>query len=437
MGTLLITYLCEKLALQVAFEADGVTQCVMRANFVCYVPFMGLSLLTSNFTLLVSILMSIVQALVLVPLSGFADLADHRRYLLLLFTLLGGTASCLHLIPTSFALYSTTFLSVISALSTCAVSAYALSLVPAYAKEYGCLHKNLAATEISSRGGAISLVCSTVITSLAYVITGTIPDEVMGIKTNLALGGAWWLAVGGGSWQLLSAHDGNKLPPGLSALMFSLKSVGDTMRLSARLSNLFLAQLAFFLISEGTNTSGLITIIVASNELNLSRKVITIITVATPLGCSVGIMAMLSLTKKFKLNFKYVMITMSLLTTTVISLNVIGYYTNSFGLKSKWEVIGAFIASSIFYGPVLVSFRILLAEISPKGRECQLFTFNTLLSTGTTWIGSAVVMYIINVTGQIRLAGYLPLVLVLSGVLVLTKIDLNAARLQAELYATS
>ncbi|KAJ9074537.1 hypothetical protein DSO57_1005278 [Entomophthora muscae] len=433
---MLIPVLCEKLAFQRAFEPDNITPCIERPDYVCYLTVMGVSISTSSFMLLVSALISLIQALILVPLSGFADLGDHRRHLLLLFTIVGGLVSCLQVVPITSGLYYTVCLAILTSVSTCAVSSYALSLIPAYAKEYDSLHKNQAATEISSRGGAISLLCSTVVTSVAYAIAGTIADEALGIKISLALGGAWWAFVGVTGWTLLASQHSNILPTGTNVVLFSLKSVWDTFALGFKLSNLFLAQLAFFLISEGTNTSGLITILIARNELNVEPRELTIISIATPLGCSVGIMTMLTLIKKFKLNIKYVMITMSLLTAAIISLNVIGYYTKSFGLKSKWEVIGAFITSSIFYGPVLVSFRILLAEISPKGRECQLFTFNTLLSTGTTWIGTISVIYIIRLSGETRISGFLPLALVLLGVLVLSQMDLTIARTQAEFYAT-
>ncbi|KAJ9074535.1 hypothetical protein DSO57_1005276 [Entomophthora muscae] len=436
MGGLVIPVLCEKLAFHHAFEQDNITPCIERPNYVCHVQFLGMLLSTSSFMLVVTIIGSIVQAVILMPLSGFADLGDHRRQLLLLFTVVGGTAACLQLVPLGNPLYSTAALAVVCALSTSAVSSYALSLVPAYAKAHSKLHGEQAAVELSSRGGAISLVCSTLVTAAAYGISQAIHDEILGLKASLALGGAWWLIVGGGSWRLLSVHQGNVPPPGFSKLVYSLTSVMDTFKLGFKLSNIFLAQFAFLLISEGTNTSGLITILIARNELNMQSRDLTVLTIASPLGCSLGIVVMLTLTSKYNLSVKHIMITMSLLTAVVISLNVIGRYTNLIGFHSKWEVITAFIVSAIFYGPVLVSFRTLLAEISPKGRECQLFTFNTLLSTGTNWIGTLAVLYIIQ-HSEIRLASFLSLALVLLGVAILSRIDLAAARSQSEVYAVA
>lgn len=230
---------------------------------------------------------------------------------------------------------------------------------------------------------------------------------------------------------------------------------------------------AWFILSDGINTMPAIMFIILYRELSFTHVESLIMSVLLSVMACLGAYGFMYLRKIWSLTTKFmVILCLTLYGIQMAYLVVVPYFTDKAGLRTSHEgwfhVLYYGIIVSTFYG----SCRVMLSELCPSGDENEWFSLYLLADKGSSWyahvpldntsdrclllfchgfclatymgsysflqpcrMGPFITGAIFSLTGDYRRAFWFPLALILVGVLMLSRVDMNKGKDQARNFA--
>ncbi|KAG0070661.1 Autophagy protein 22 [Linnemannia elongata] len=417
----------------------------------CVTPFLGTYIDPGAISLYVSSLSSILSFFTSLSISAVADHGSYKKSLLIVFSVLG----CFFTMG-FFIIQKPRLFWVGAILSPLAWTCYNVCGVfsHSFLPIYGHAHPDVLAAQargeslsvvrkveeqvvndLSAYSGAIANIGSIIIHGVCIGLSLGMHETSLSLQIAIAYTGVWWLM-----WILivapwLDARPGPPMPKGQNWVAYSWKK-SITLLSFKQLPEIFKFMVAWFILSDGINTMPAIMFIILYRELSFTHVESLIMSVLLSVMACLGAYGFMYLRKIWSLTTKFmVILCLTLYGIQMAYLVVVPYFTDKAGLRTSHEgwfhVLYYGIIVSTFYG----SCRVMLSELCPSGDENEWFSLYLLADKGSSWMGPFITGAIFSLTGDYRRAFWFPLALILVGVLMLSRVDMNKGKDQARNFA--
>jgi MFS transporter, UMF1 family len=319
---------------------------------------------------------------------------------------------------------------------------------------------NRIAAHISSRGLTFGYISALIMQATAL---GTIvfvgAEKPISLKLPIFLASTWWglfMFPTVPFWLKprpgppLSAAQGGLLRRTMRYIGFGWVQIWETIKEVGRLREVRIYLLSWFLLSDGVITMSALAIIYAKTSLELTPSGLALISATALIMNALGAWLWPSyISQKLRLQ---VVPTMKLLITLMACLPgyaILGIVwpgivdTLGFGaLTNPWELYSLAALFGFLAGGVNVYGRAIYSELIPSGKESKFFSvppvsyhltqLYAITDKGSSAIGPALTGLIISLTGNIRLAFMLVVILFVGAIFVLRHLDLTRGKIEAE-----
>ncbi|KAF8883023.1 vacuole effluxer Atg22 like-domain-containing protein [Infundibulicybe gibba] len=378
-----------------------------------------------------------LQALTVISMGGIADHPPHRKLLLLSFALTGSVAAMIFLLlpSTSPVWFLSAPLAMLANIgfgaSTVAMNAYLPSLARSspeverirtqiqdaahpeadadpsedphaplihsptsptaqhpLQKEYDA-ELSRATSRISSLGIALGYGAGILLLIVALIPVTKLGGSTFALRLAIGLSGIWW-APGDDAW-------GAEVPDlpwnTRREIVAAWKRLGIMLRWKEikRLRNTFTYLAAWFLLSDGFTTITSTAILFGKTTLNMPPSSLILVGVLTPTSGILGSLV--------------------------------------------WPVLQRKLGS--VYGAFQGYARALYAELLPPGEEARWYGLFSITDKSSSFLGPLIVGVIADTTGNIRYAFFFLVFMIWLAVPVLTRVDIEKGRRDAQQYAAS
>ncbi|CAI7775755.1 unnamed protein product [Closterium sp. NIES-54] len=201
----------------------------------------------------------------------------------------------------------------------------------------------------------------------------------------------------------------------------SWKGMGDTLADAYRHHRNALVFIAcYFVYADGFSTIIQVGVIFGQQDLCVPPATLAILATSVSFWAAAGMPVLYLIQRRTKWSNK---------TMAMIALGgmlplplwgLIGYFTDSFGLKQTWELFAYVGWFGLCLGPLLSYSRTLYVDLMPSGKEGAFFAIYTISDKGSSSFGPFVVAIIAQVSGTIRptfvyifLVMFIPLIVVI------------------------
>ncbi|PCH02744.1 Major facilitator superfamily domain, general substrate transporter [Penicillium occitanis (nom. inval.)] len=352
----------------------------------CVVDLLGLEINTASFAMYTFSLSVLVQALLIVTMSGAADHGSYRKSLLILFACVGSVATMLFIAVQPQIYVLAAVLAIIA--NTCFGSSFVLlnSFLPLLVRHHPAMLRKVAAeprvestndeldaatppdintpllrtasaeassvqggysddpeqstialrlsTRISANGMGISYIGALLLQVICIIVVQFTHQTTFSFRLVMFLIGLWWLVFTIPSMLWLRPRPGPPLPPPsdgkttrtwLGYMSFSWKSLARTIMRARRLKDVALFLAAWFLLSDGIATVSGTAILFAKTELHMQPAALGLISVIGTLSGVVGAFAWGFLSRHFNLRAQYPIIASVLLLEIIPLYGMLGF----------------------------------------------------------------------------------------------------------------
>ncbi|KAF9364959.1 Autophagy protein 22 [Mortierella sp. NVP85] len=395
-GPLMVPLLIQDMASKVGVEASNhAIPCNTTVpGFKCVTPMFGYYMDPGTISLYISSLSSILSFLGSLSISAVADHGSYRKSLLIAFSALGCMTTLAYFVlevPSLFwvgAIISPlgwTFFNI--------TGVFSHSFLPLY----GRAHPDV--LEAEARGEPTSVV-----------------RKIQEQRTNDI-----------SAYSAVIASFGSVIIHGISY---------HTLTSFRKLPEIFKYMVAWFILSDGINTIPTITFMILYRELAFTHVHSLIISVLLACMASSGAYIFLRIRKIWSLTTRaMILLTLALYTLLMLYFVLTPLITDKLGLRTATEgwvctmLIGLII--STFYS----STRVMLSELCPENDENEWFSIYLLADKGSSWSGPLVTGAIFTATKDYRNAFWFPLALIVVGVIILLRVDMDVGKDQARQFA--
>jgi UMF1 family MFS transporter len=361
---------------------------------------------------IVSISMCLV-ALVAPALGNLADRRNWRRYLLVVFCLIGSlsTSALFFAGPGQYLLASILFV--------LANAGFALGNV-----FYNAFLPRLAtghdADRLSAQGFAFGYLGGGLMLALVFILIEMhasfgLPDKVTATRFGFLLTGAWWLGFALPAFAWLREENPPKKP------IMPLRNLSDYLNAIAHLRrypDLLRFLIAFLLYNDGIQTIIAVSAIFAREELGLST--------GTILGCFLMIqfIAMPGAILFARVANRYG--TKSSILVSLFIFLCITLYASK--MESSGEFWGLGVCVALVLGGSQAMSRSLFASMLPKHRSAEFFSFFAISSKFASIFGPLIFALLIDLTNSNRFAILSLAIFFLAGIGLLFLVDVERGR---------
>ncbi|KAI9299057.1 MFS general substrate transporter [Neoconidiobolus thromboides FSU 785] len=446
------TVILEGLASGAAYELDLITPCNTKiTDYVCKVKFGVIWLDTSSYTFLISALAVAIQAVVFISIGAMADYGNLRKLMLFASSFVQAIAIILISSITSYDYYwVAAILIIIGNIGFGASNIFYYAYLPILtsshpdviqAKEDSNTNLSLIREKVSNTisgkgmaigylGGFIHLIISAlfVLFAGAFGPVGSYPMQVVA-----ALSGVWTIIFNIIPFLWLKNRSGNPLPKGENYLLHSWKQVGKTFRQIKNLSHLAIVLFSWFIMSDSLHTFLSMTVLLAKKEFKFLQYELLIANLVTPVTAFLGCLIFNQIIFRFKVSTKAMLIICCICYLVIPIYVLLGLIPNL--PFSKFKIEGYILMGyhGFFVGPIQSFYRVLFAELVPKGRESEFFSLFQIVGKGSSWIGPLVVGAITDYSGNLRIGYTFILASVLSSGLILMFLNVEKGKEQVKI----
>jgi UMF1 family MFS transporter len=463
----------------------------------CVVRILGNEVNTASFAMYTFSISVLLQALVILSMSGAADHGAYRKRLILSFAVVGSIATMLFypVTPSVFVLGS--LFAIIS--NTCfgASSVLLNSFLPVLVRRYPDVQqahasnvardldedaagaRNLVdstaallpdsqqptshvtppppksspelqvSTRISSIGIGVGYLAAVIVQILCIgILVGMGPSrKVLALRVVLFFIGSWWLlfTVPAAIW--LRPRPGPPFAPSqttsvLVYLTHSWKLLGRTVMQARRLRDISIYLVAWFLLSDALATVSSTAILFAKTELSMPAPALAFISVIATLFGVLGAFAWTAVSRYFRLTPMQTLAACIALFELIPLYGLLGFIPavqrfGAFGMQAEWEmyVVGA--VYGLVLGGVGAYSRALFGELVPPGSEAAFYALYAITDKGSSVFGPAIVGAITDRYGGIRPAFVFLAVLIGLPLPLMTMVDVTRGRAEGRKLASS
>ena len=428
----------------------------------CVIHLLGAEINTASFAMYTFSVSVLLQAILIISMSGAADHGHYRKSLLLTFALIGSIATMLFLpvVPKVYLLAA--LLAIIS--NTCFGASFVLlnSFLPLlvrhhptlqhvpesstssddltslenaepYSDEIPIPESSTSAllppqaiparpatssptlqlsTKISSYGVGIGYSAAVLVQVLSIFILLLTGQTTFSLRLVLFFVGFWWLTFSIPAALYLRPRPGPPIPgktnrSWVSYFLYAWRSLGKTILRARHLKDVVFFLMAWFLLSDGIATVSGTAVLFAKTELQMAPTALAFINVIATLSGVFGAFAWSRLSIYFHLRPTHTIFACICIFELIPLYGLLGYVPliqrlGVFGLQQEWEmyVLGA------VYGFVLSGLggycRSLFGELIPPGSEAAFYALYAITDKGSSVFGPAIVGAITDRYGEIR-----------------------------------
>jgi len=340
-----------------------------------------------------------MQVLFLPILGAIADYSHLRKRMMQIFAMIGAVATIFMFFITGDLWWLGGVLFIIANLAFGAAIVFYNAYLPDIASEEERDRVSSYGFSMGYLGGGVLLALN-----LAFFIFSEdigVPST-LAVRINLASAGIWWIGFSLITWaRLKPRHAARPLPPGEGFISIGFKQLGKTFREMKHFPETLKFLLAYFLYNDGIQT----VIAVASTfaAAPLARG-----GVGLPQDTLIALILMIQFVAFAGALFwgklaHWIGSKQSIIVSLVIWSGVVIYAYG--GLKGESRIIEFFILG-IFIALVLggsqAISRSLFAQMIPKGREAEFYSFYEVSERGTSWTGPLIFGLANQLFGSLR-----------------------------------
>jgi UMF1 family MFS transporter len=388
------------------------------------IPFLGIPVAPDSF-LPYCISFSVGMQVLFLPILGaIADYSHRRKQMMQLFATIGAICTILMFAVTGDLWWLGGVLFILANLTFGAALVFYNSYLPDIASEDQRDRVSSYGWAMGYLGGGLLLVLNLAL----YMFSDTIgiPGD-LAVRINLASAGIWWIGFSFFTWaRVRPRHAIHELPAGETYVSVGFKQLGHTLREVKNFPETLKYLLAYFLYNDGIQT----VIAVASTfaaapllqgGLELGQTTLTAVILMIQFMAFFGALFWGKLAK-------WIGAKESVMVSLVIWLGVVVFaYGGMYGDSrvAQFFILGAFIAL-VMGGSQAIS-RSLFAQMIPKGKEAEFYSFYEVSERGTSWTGPLIFGLVNQMFGSLRY-GILALIFYfIAGLIVLPFVNVKKA----------
>lgn len=372
-----------------------------------------------------------LQVLFLPILGAIADYSHLRKRMMQIFAFIGAIATIMMFFITGNLWWLGGVLFIIANLAFGAAIVFYNAYLPDIASEEERDRVSSYGWAMGYLGGGILLALN-----LAFFIFSEdlgVPGD-LAVRINLASAGIWWLGFSFLTWsRLRPRHAARPLPVGQTYVSMGFKQLGNTFREIKHFPETLKYLLAYFLYNDGIQT--VIAVSSTFAAAPLARGGIEL-----PQDTLIALILMIQFVAFGGALFwgklaKWIGAKQSIIVSLIIWSGVVIYAYS--GLRgdnriTEFFILGIFIAL-VLGGSQAIS-RSLFAQMVPKGKEAEYYSFYEVSERGTSWTGPLVFGLANQIFGSLRY-GILALIFYfIAGLIVLPFVNVPKAMADVKSY---
>ncbi|KAG2177346.1 hypothetical protein INT43_008003 [Umbelopsis isabellina] len=290
----------------------------------------------------------------------------------------------------------------------------------------------LQTTNLSLNAYAAGYSGATVQMGLSIGILYALNSTFKGMLVGLAIGGVWWGVFNTIPHYFVKPRRGPPLPQGENYLTYPWKRLGRTLRRVSYLSQLFQYLLMWLFLSDGIFTILKVSVLFAQTVVHASSLTILTGSLLTMAVGGPSVMLWKWVERRFNVKPKSMLMFLCLMSCFIPAYVLIGFSPNVVGgLKHPVEYYPLCFWFGFVVPAALAYARSTFAEIIPIGRENEMYSLFLITQGGGGWIGPLVTGIISDKTGNMRYCDIFVLVCIVVPVIWLYFIDIDKAKEQA------
>jgi UMF1 family MFS transporter len=374
-----------------------------------------------------------LQVLFLPILGAIADYSHLRKRMMQIFAFIGATCTIAMFFIVGNLWWLGGVLFIIANLSFGAAIVFYNAYLPDIASEEERDRVSSYGWAMGYLGGGILLALN-----LAFFIFSEdigVPGD-LAVRINLASAGVWWMGFAFLTWnRLRPRHAARALPAGENYVSIGFKQLRNTFREVKHFPETLKFLLAYFLYNDGIQTviavaSTFAAAPIARGGIELDQDTLIAVILMIQFVAFGGALFWGKLAK-------WIGAKQSIVVSLIIWTGVVIYAYS--GLKgesrvTEFFILGIFIAL-VLGGSQAIS-RSLFAQMIPKGREAEFYSFYEVSERGTSWTGPLIFGLANQLFGSLRY-GILALIFYfIAGLIVLPFVNVKKAMDDAKTYGT-
>ncbi len=375
----------------------------------------------SFFTYCVSV--SILLQVALLPVLGaIADYSHLRKRMLMFFSTLGAVATILLFLVTPGLHWLGGFLFILANLAFGASIVFYNAYLPDIASPDQRDNVSSRGFALGYAGGGILLLLNLILFSFREKLG---VDSALAARVSLASAGFWWLGFSLITFRALkSRHAMRQMPAGASYLTVGFRQLGNTFRQIRKFPETVRYLVAFLIYNDGIQTVIVVAAIFANIELGMDDEQLILVILMIQAVAFLGAFFLFPFLARV-LGAKGAIV-LSLIVWSLVVIYAFAALTTQF----QFWILGAVIA--LVLGGSQALSRSLFAQMIPKGREAEFFSFYEVSDRATSFLGPLIFGLANQIFGSLRYGILSLIILFIVGFVILLTVNVPRAIQEAE-----
>jgi len=395
------------------------------------VLFLGIPIAPDSFLPYMISLSVLLQVLFLPILGAIADYSHLRKEMMRTFATIGAVATILLFFVTGSLWWLGGVLYVLANLAFGAAIVFYNAYLPDIASEDERDRVSSYGWAMGYLGGGILLALNLAFFTFSESLG--VP-KALAIRINLASAGVWWLGFSFFTWKRLRSRTAPRaLPQEESYVKVGFRQLGKTLKEIKNFPETLRFLIAYFLYNDGIQTVIAVSSTFAAAPLiqgGLALETSTLISVILMIQFMAFGGALLWGKLANWMGAKQSIILSLVIWSGVVTFAYAGLRGEN--ATTQFFVLGAFIAL-VMGGSQSIS-RSLFAQMIPKGKEAEYYSFYEISERGTSWIGPLVFGLANQIFGNLRPALLSLIFFFIMGLIILPFVNVDEAIAEAKAY---
>jgi len=239
---------------------------------------------------------------------------------------------------------------------------------------------------------------ATYLLNLALLLPPKTANDPKVDNYTLALDNSYWVLLGIWWFIYQSPRPGPPLPKGESYLTIGWKQIWAALKTYKHLPYTFVYLVAFFLLSDGLNTTGTLVSICQNDKFSFSFLQNTYLGLSQAITSTLSTLAFWYIQRHWKISTKKMFVVTNVVTILIPLWGMIGIWTQKLGFHNAWEFWAYNVVFGLFQAPYYAFSQTMMAELSPPGFDNMFFGLFGLSNRASSMMGPYVVQAIIEQT---------------------------------------